>query len=456
MDIPLKPRSFALAVAITSLGFVVVQLDISVVNIALMRIGLSFGAGVAGLQWVVDGYALAFASLLMSAGALGDRIGARRIFAVGMALFTLASLACGLAQGMATLIAARVGQGVGAAMLMPCSLVLLNHASGGNASLRATGVSIWTAAGGAALAAGPALGGFMIDSLGWRSIFLINLPIGVFAILLGLRFLQETPRKPEGAPLDLPGQVLAILAPLALTVAFIEGGVRGFASPLVMAAFLVAAVTGAAFIAVERRSTAPLLPLGLFADPAFAVANFVGLAINLTTYGMIFVSFYFQQTKGYSPAVAGAAFTPFLAMVILSNMAAGPVVARKGVKLPMIVGLCIGALGYALLFSVDADTSYASLMWRLFVMTVGSGLAVPAMTTAVLASAPPGMEGVASGVLNSIRQTSGAIGVALFGALMTFGIVPGMRIAFTASAVLMLLGAGAAMLFMRPAWHPDT
>jgi DHA2 family methylenomycin A resistance protein-like MFS transporter len=451
MTVPASQKqSFALAVAITSLGFVVVQLDVSVVNVALARIGAGLGTGVAGLQWVVDGYALAFASLLMSGGALGDRIGARRVFAAGMAVFTLASLGCGLAGTPAALIGARVVQGVGAAMLMPCSLALLNQASDGQQALRARGVSIWTAAGGAALAAGPALGGVLVDRLGWPSIFLVNVPVGLAAIAMALLFLDETPRKERGTPLDLQGQMLAVIAPLALTAAVIEGGVQGFRSLPVIAGLAVALCAGAAFIVVENRARAPLLPLSLFRDPAFAVANFVGLVVNLTTYGMIFVlSFYFQQVRGYSPAATGAAFVPFMAAVILANVAAGPVVARMGVRLPMIAGLSIATLGFALLLAVDGNTSYGALIWRLLILTLGTGLAVPAMTTAVLAAAPPGMAGMASGVLNTIRQTSGAVGVALFGALMSVGIVPGIHIAFAVSALLTALAAASAALLMR-------
>jgi len=447
---PLSSRApYALAVATTSLGFVVVQLDISVVNIALTRIGAALSTNVAGLQWVVDGYALAFAALLMAGGALGDRVGARRIFSLGMAVFTLASLGCALAVNGAMLVAARAAQGIGAAMLMPCSLALLSHASNGNNALRARGVSIWTAAGAAALAAGPPLGGLLVDRLGWQSIFLLNLPIGVAAIAMAMGFLDETPVKPERPPIDIAGQALAVLMPFVLTAAVIEGGTSGFGAPLVLSGFAAAVGAGAAFIAVERRVRHPLLPLGLFRIPAFAVANFVGLAVNMTTYGLIFLlSFYFQQAKGYSPVVAGAAFTPFLAAVIVANVAAGPVVARYGVRLPLIVGPTVAMLGFVLLLSVDATTTYASLIWRLLVLTIGTGLAVPAMTTAVLEAVPPGMAGMASGVLNTIRQTSGAIGVALFGALTSFGLVAGMHMALVISAVLMGLAAGAVMIFV--------
>ncbi|MBN8971650.1 MAG: MFS transporter, partial [Rhizobiales bacterium] len=216
---PTKSRTFARAVAITSLGFLVVQLDVSIVNVALARIGAALATDLSSLQWTVDGYTLAFAALLLSAGALGDRIGARRVFLYGMAVFTAASFGCGLARGPAVLIAARVVQGVGAAMLMPCSLALLSFASGGRGDLKAKGIAIWTAAGGVALAAGPVLGGIMVEHLGWQSIFFINIPIGMAAIVLARAYLEETPVKTEKAPFDLWGQLLAVAAPLLLTAA---------------------------------------------------------------------------------------------------------------------------------------------------------------------------------------------------------------------------------------------
>jgi DHA2 family methylenomycin A resistance protein-like MFS transporter len=442
-------RTFARAVAITSLGFLVVQLDVSIVNVALTRIGAALATDLSSLQWTVDGYTLAFAALLMSAGALGDRIGARRVFVGGMALFTAASLGCGLARGPGFLIAARVVQGVGAAMLMPCSLALLSFASGGRGDLKARGVAIWTAAGGAALAAGPVLGGVMVEHLGWQSIFFINIPIGIAAILLALAYLDETAVEKVKAPFDLWGQLLAIAAPLALTAAIIEGGAEGWASPAMMLGLPAAVFALLAFIYVERRHPAPLLPMSLFAEPGFAVANFIGLVFNFTTYGMIFaLSFYFQKTLHYSPSLAGLAFMPFLGVIIVANLVSGPVIAAKGVRLPLLGGLLAGVVGFLLLVTIDADTTYADIVWRLVLLLGGTSFAVPAMTTAVLSSAPPGMAGVASGVLNTIRQSAGAIGVAVFGALLSIGIVPGMRIAFGLSAALLGLALVAALIYL--------
>src|SRR5690348_440391 len=204
-------------VAVTSLGFVVVQLDVNVVNVALARIGTELGAAMSALQWVVDAYTLVFAALLLTGGALGDRFGARRCFAAGFASFTLASLACGLAPQVASLVAARAAQGLGAALLVPSSLALLSHACGEDNARRARAVGLWTAAGGVALAAGPILGGALVDALGWRSVFLINLPVGAAGIWLTLKLLEETTLAASPPPLDLPGQALAIVALVGAT-----------------------------------------------------------------------------------------------------------------------------------------------------------------------------------------------------------------------------------------------
>jgi DHA2 family methylenomycin A resistance protein-like MFS transporter len=289
----------------------------------------------------------------------------------------------------------------------------------------------------------------MVEHLGWQSIFFINIPIGIAAILLALACLDETPVEKKKASFDLWGQLLAIAAPLALTAAIIEGGARGWTSPVMLFGLPLAACALLAFIVVERRHPAPLLPMSLFAEPGFAVANFIGLVFNFTTYGMIFaLSFYFQKTLHYSPSLAGLAFTPFLGIIIVANLVSGPVIAAKGVRLPLLGGLLAGIIGFLLLVTIDAETTYTDLVWRLVLLLGGTSFAVPAMTTAVLSSAPAGMAGVASGVLNTIRQSAGAIGVAVFGALLTIGIVPGMRISFGLSAALLALALAAALIYL--------
>jgi DHA2 family methylenomycin A resistance protein-like MFS transporter len=330
---------------------------------------------------------------------------------------------------------------------MPASLSLLNHASGDDEAERSRAVGLWTAAGGVALAAGPLIGGLLVDQFGWPSIFLINLPIGAAGILLAWRFLEETPLGQAGAPFDWPGQGLAMLALFAFTGAVIEAGSFGPAAPLVLIALGVALAAGLALLLVEARSSSPMLPPGLFAKPRFSVAMGVGLAVNLAVYGTVFVlSFYFQRLRHYAPAATGLAFLPFMAAVTVSNIVGGRVAAEHGTKRPMIVGLAIGALGFALLTGVDEGTSYLSLTVRLLFIPIGIGLAVPPMTTTLLSSVEKRQSGLASGLLNMIRQAAGALGVALFGSLTGADLLSGMRLAFAISAGLLALAIAACVL----------
>ena len=441
-------RDLRIVVAATGLGFALVQLDVSIVNVALARIGADLGTGVGGLQWVVDAYALAFASLLLSAGAFGDRNGARKAFVAGFALFVAASLGCGLAPTMAALIGARAVQGLGAALLVPCSLTLLSHACQGDAAKRAGAISLWTAAGSIGLAAGPVLGGFLVDWLGWRTVFLVNLPVGAFGIWLTVRFVDESPS--GGGAIDPAGQALGIVALVALTAGVIEAGSRGWSDPLVLSGIALAATSGAGFLLVEARVRCPMLPLGLFRDPAFSTATMVGLAINLTLYGVIFLlGLYLQRVRLLTAAASGLAFLPFPLALMLSNIAARWVMKWLGIRRTMVAGLLVGAIGYALLRGIDATTPYAVLLAGLLVIPVGIGLAVPAMTTALLATVPASRSGVASGVLNTVRQAAGAIGVALFGAFLAADAVPGIQRAFDVSAVLFVIAAIAVALVLR-------
>jgi MFS transporter, DHA2 family, methylenomycin A resistance protein len=435
-------------VAATSFGFALVQLDVSIVNVALARISESIGSGVAGLQWIIDAYTIAFASLLLAAGALGDRIGARRVYVAGFALFGVASVACGCAPATGMLIAARALQGVGAALVIPCSLALLTHACAGDSAARARAVSLWTAAGSVTLAAGPLVGGMLVDTLGWRSIFLVNVPIAVASIWWTQRAVAETP--PRHGALDLPGQALALLTLLTLTGAIIEAGHRGTADPLVIAGFAIALLCFAGFLWRESRAVDPMLPLGFFRDVTFSAATLVGLAVNFTLYGTIFVlGLYLQQVLDYSPLAAGFAFLPLPVALGVANVAAGPIGHRFGLRNPMVVGLLVGALGYGLLARLDAATPYFGLLPGLIVIPLGIGLAVPMMTASLLATVPRMRSGVASGVLNTVRQAGGGVGVALFGALMAGGGVSGIRLALVISAVLFGGAAAVAISFVQ-------
>jgi len=462
--------------ATVSVGFVVTQLDVTIVNIALPEIGANLHANVAGLQWVVDAYTLAFAVLMLSAGALGDRFGARRLYAAGIVLFALASLACGVASGAPMLVAARALQGIGAAAMLPNSLALLNQSYGHDPKLRARAVGLWTAAGAISIAAGPVAGGLLIAAFGWRSIFLVNLPICAAGFLATLVWVPRpeaavpaTARAetagPETAPptprgIDLSGQTLAIVALTAFVAAVIEWRPLGLSHPLVAGGFVLAALAGGAFVAVEARASAPMLPLSLFAGRSFSAAVLFGICVNMTYYGMVFVlSLYLQRVRGYTALQAGLAFLPLTGGFLISNVASGWVVGRFGVRVPMIAGAITAGLGYGLLHLVDASTPLIGLLLPFLLIPSGMGLAVPAMTTAVLASAQASRAGTASAVLNTARQAGGAVGVAAFGALASGAaatqIVSGMQAA-TAISVGLLAFAGVISCLVHPQPHSSS
>jgi DHA2 family methylenomycin A resistance protein-like MFS transporter len=420
-----------------ALGFVLVQLDVSIVNVALATIDRDLHAGFAGLQWIVDAYTVTFAACLLSAGALADRIGARRTFVIGFVLFVCSSIVCGVAPTAPLLIAARALQGLGAALLVPCSLALLNHAAHGDAKARANAVSLWTAAGSTALAAGPIIGGLLVASVGWRSIFFVNVPLGVLGIWLALRYVEETPSGKSA--FDLPGQAAAVIMLGAVTAAAITAGSSGRRAPIVLALFGIAIASAAAFGFLESRRRDVMLPLDLFARRAFSAATIVGFVLNFTLYGAIFIlGLYFQRVHGYSPLIAGFAFLPPCIALGCANIVAGRLTARFGARTPMTIGLAVGALGYAALIPLSPQTPYPLMLIGLIVFPIGIGLAVPAMTTALLASVEKERSGIASGVLNTVRQTGGALGVAVFGSLLSARGASGIPISFAIAAALML------------------
>jgi MFS transporter, DHA2 family, methylenomycin A resistance protein len=460
-------------VATVSVGFVVTQLDVTIVNIALAKIGGDLHADVTGLQWIVDAYALAFSVLMLSAGVLGDRLGARRMYAVGIVIFALASPACGLAFDATMLVAARALQGIGAAAMLPNSLALLNQACGHDPKLRARAVGLWTAAGAVSIAAGPVIGGLLIAGFGWRSIFLVNLPIcaaGLFATFAWVPRpdatavpnttvpgnAQSTAQAvPQPRSVDLPGQLLAIIALTAFTGAVIEGRPLGLSHPLVAGGFILAVIAVIAFVTVEARVATPMLPLSLFRKRTFSAAVLFGICVNLTYYGMVFVlSLYLQHVRGYTPLEAGLAFLPLTGGFLASNVLSGWVVGRYGVRVPMICGALTAALGYGLLHLVGATTPLIGLLVPFLLIPSGMGLAVPAMTTAVLASVERQRAGTASAVLNTARQAGGAVGVAAFGALVSGAgaahIVFGMQVATAISTGLLL-----AALVLGCLVHPE-
>jgi|SRR5579871_5824892 len=406
-----------LTLAAMSLGYAVVQLDVTIVNTALASISASLGGGVAELQWVVSAYTIAFAAFILTAGALGDRVGARRVFIAGFAIFTTASLACALAPNQAVLIAARAVQGFGAAILVPNSLALLNHSYPDDRA-RGRAVAVWAAGASLALMAGPFVGGALITLIGWRAIFLVNLPIGLVGLWLTFRHAAETTRHPQHA-LDLPGQCAAIVALGCLAGALIEGGVRGFGDAFVIAGFVAAAIVGALFVRQEAQARQPMLPLSLFAQPTFAASTVVGLLVNIAYYGLIFVlSLYLQQVNGFSPFATGLAFVPMLAAVLPVNLLAPHLAERIGAPLTIAAGALLSACACLALLWIEPGTAYLAICLQLVAMSCGLGLLVPPLTSTLLGSVEKQRSGVAAGVLNATRQTGSVLGVALFGALV--------------------------------------
>ncbi|HEY3891380.1 MAG TPA: MFS transporter, partial [Bradyrhizobium sp.] len=319
----------SLTLAAMSLGYGVVQLDVTIVNTALNSIGGSLGGGVSQLQWVVSAYTIAFAAFILTAGALGDRLGAKRIFIAGFAIFTAASVGCALAPSAGILIAARAFQGLGAAILVPNSLALLSHAYPDERQ-RGRAVGIWAAGASLALIAGPLAGGGLIALVGWRSIFLVNLPIGLAGLWLSARYARETTRSPQ-REIDLPGQIAAIAALGCLAGAIIEGGSLGWSHVLVIAGLVASAVLSMLFIVLERRASQPMLPLSLFAHHMFALTSLVGLLVNVAFYGLIFVfSLYFQRVNAMSAFATGLAFLPMMGAVLPVNLIAPRVAERIG------------------------------------------------------------------------------------------------------------------------------
>jgi len=442
-----SPLATALALAATSLGLGVVQLDITIVNTALSSIGTSLGGSVAELQWVVTAYTIAFAAFILTAGALGDRVGAKRIFIAGFAIFTLASLACALAPSAIFLIAARSVQGLAAAILVPNSLTLLNHAYT-DPKARGRAVGFWAAGASVALTSGPFVGGALIALVGWRAIFLVNLPIGAAGLWLALRYAEETPRLAQ-REIDLPGQIAAIATLGTLAGALIEGGVLGWSHPLVIMGFVAASVIGLLFVWREARAPQPMLPLSLFRHRMFALTALVGLLFNIAFYGLIFVlSLYFQKVNGWSPFATGLAFVPMMGMVLPANLVTASVSERLGAPQTIALACVITAAGCVALLPMASGTSYGAIGAQLMVLGGGLGLLVPSLTSTLLGSVEKSRSGIAAGVLNATRQTGSVLGVALFGSLVgaNNAFIAGAHASLLISAAVLLAGAVAIWL----------
>ncbi|PWI05095.1 MFS transporter [Streptomyces sp. NWU339] len=434
-------RHATATLAAAVLGFFVITLDATIVNVALPSIRDALGGGITGLQWVVDGYTLMFAALLLSAGALSDRIGARKAFAGGLVLFVAASLACGLAPSLPVLIASRVVQGIGAAVTMPTSMTLVRHAFPDPAR-RARAVGVWAMGGAVAAAAGPVLGG-VLSLTSWRMIFFINLPVG----LLTLALLARSPQSPtRPAPFDWIGQITGILAMGGLTFGAIEAGDAGFTAPKVLASLGIAAVALAAFVLAQAKVAHPMVPLSLFRSTTVVIATGIGFAFMVGFYGLPFVfSLDFQQ-HGLSALGAGIAFLPMMLLSACLTPFSARIAERTGPRVPVIAGLVLIAAGSIALAVLPASAPVWASALLLIPVGLGGPLVMPPTTAVLLEHVPAEQTGTASGVFNTSRQIGGALAVAVFGALIsgTAGFQHGLRISLTLAAVVALAAALAA------------
>ncbi|QBD81239.1 DHA2 family efflux MFS transporter permease subunit [Ktedonosporobacter rubrisoli] len=443
-------RGGTLALIALCLGYFMVILDSTIVNVVAPVLETQLNTTHIAVQWVIDSYLLVFASLLLTVGALGDRLGNKGIFLLGLIVFTVASALCGLAASVEILIAARVFQGIGAALLVPPSLALLNHTFE-TPQERVRAIGVWGGVAGIAAATGPVVGGLLINWLGWRSTFLVNVPVGLLGFLLTARFVGTSPRLAQRG-FDIPAQLAGIVALGTLTFAFNEGSHLGWQAWPIWSSLLVCGLAIVAFLLIERRASSPMLPLGLFSSASFSAANIVGVLLNFGFYGQLFIiNLFFQQIKGYSPLLTGLALLPESGLVWFASWLSGRVSARVGPRVPMVIGSLIGAAGFMVMCIVDRNTPF--LITCIALMGIGFGMSfnMPAMTTTCIESAPRERSSIASAVLNAGRQAGSALGVALLGSLVgsISAFIPGMRVAMIIAGLVFLIAAGLSFFAVR-------
>ncbi|MFD4510888.1 DHA2 family efflux MFS transporter permease subunit [Streptomyces sp. NPDC058457] len=452
---PARSGSAAWAVAITSVAGFVTALDNLIVTTALPSIRKDLGGGLEDLEWTVSAYTLTFAVLLMFGASLGDRFGRRRMFALGLAIFTTASAGAALAPGMAELIAARAAQGVGAAIVTPLTLTLLSAAV--PAERRGAAFGIWGAASGIAVATGPLIGGTLTEHLSWQWIFWVNVPIGLALIPLALLRLDES-HGPHPS-LDLPGTVLASGGLFGIVYALVRGNADGWTSTPVLGGFFAGAALLIGFVLYELRAKHPMLPMRLFRHRSFSAINAASLLMFLGMFGSIFLlSQYLQTVGGYSPMEAGVRMLPWTAMPMIAGPLAGVLSDRIGGAPVVTVGMALNAVGLGLwALAVDAQVSYTSLLPALIVCGIGMGMFFAPSANLVMSTVRPEEQGIASGANNAIREVGGAIGVASLAAVFSsqggYGapsmFVDGLRPALWVGAGAVALAAALALMMPR-------
>jgi EmrB/QacA subfamily drug resistance transporter len=448
------PRFVLLA---TSLGVLLAQIDTSVVNLGLKTIARDLNAGVSEMQWVIDAYNVVYATLLLTGGTLGDIYGRRRLFLVGISLFTAGTIVCAFAPNAVALIAGRTIAGLGAAFALPMSLVLLTLAYP-RSEERAHAMGIWASCNGLAFIIGPTLGGWLVDSVGWRSIFYMSLPACAAALLLTMYAIEES-TEPEGRRLDLPGQILAIVALGGFALAAIEGSHWGWSMPL-FGVLTGAALTTIAFVWVEARTPGPLLPLSFLGQPVFSAALAVAGLMTFGMYALLFIMpLYFQTIRGATPFIAGLELLPMSVSFVIVSQSVGYFTNRFGPRVIMAAGMaCMGFGAMAIAF-ISENMHLVFVELALLVVGIGLGLNTAPVNGVAVAAVPPARSGTASGVLNTARMVGATMGVAILGSVfaayagqqtdVAAGFMPGLRAAMIVAGLAELLGAVIAAAIIR-------
>ncbi|MGW2408013.1 MFS transporter [Streptomyces sp. NPDC001739] len=439
-------RSLAPLLAVCA-GYFMVILDVTVINVAVPVVGRELSASLTGIQWITDGYTLVFAGLLLTGGALGDRLGNRRIFCTGVVVFTVASAGCGLAPSAGFLVAARLCEGLGAALIVPGSLALLQQAYPAPAA-RSRAFGLWGSMAGIAASAGPLLGGLLVTTVGWRWVFFINLPVGCVCLLLTLRHVAVSARS-TARPLDRPAQCALIATVALLTAVLNEAGRRGWTDPLILTGAGLCLPAAAGFVLRERLARTPVLPLRLLRSRPMSGAAAIGLLFNFAFYGMIFTaSLSFQHHRGLTALRTGLALFPAVAMTMFASVLSGRLARRTGHRPLVVTGMLLGSAGLAGWAAAGPDPDYALLVAPMMAAGFGTSFALTGSTATVMSAAPDTYAGTASALFNTTRQVGSAAGVALGGSLLagTAGFTTGLRISMAIGAAAYLTAATLALV----------
>jgi EmrB/QacA subfamily drug resistance transporter len=435
---------------ICSMSLLIVGLDVTIVNVALPSIGHSFGASVSGLQWTIDAYTLVLASLLMLSGSTADRLGRRRTFIIGLSVFSAGSLLCSLAPNIEFLVVFRMMQAVGGSMLNPVAMSIITNTFT-DPRERAQAVGVWGAVVGVSMALGPVLGGVLVTSAGWRSIFWINIPVGIAAIVLALRYIPES-KAPRARKIDPVGQALVIVLLVSLTYGIIEAPNRGWGSPLIVTSFALALLSLIAFLRYEPRRTEPLIDLRFFRSIPFAAATVTAVAAFATLGGFLFMNtLYLQEVRGLSALHAGLDTLPMAVMTMVMSPISGRIVGRRGSRLPLVVAGAALIVSCGILTQIGALTPFTWLFAAYVIFGLGFGLVNAPITNAAVSGMPRAQAGVAAGIASTSRQIGQTLGVAVVGAIVTSRVHGSVHAELASASHLgwwILVGCGAVVLLL--------